>query len=366
MQPRGATIFSLILGALLSSTACGCASAQATAQPSIADVFERVEGSVVLIRVAGKQVLPGAVQGTAGVESIGSGTLVSREGRILTAAHVVQTADEVEVFFPTGERISADIVTSSPVADVALLQLTSRPPASATVALIGDSDRVRTGEEIFVIGAPRGVVHTLTVGHVSARRKGPSPFMELEEIEVIQTDAAINEGNSGGPMFNLRGELIGVVSFILSQSGGSEGIGFAISTNTARRLLLEAPAFWSGAGLLLLQGDLARVFNTPGGAPGLLVQHVAKDSPAERLGLRGGDIEAVILGQRLVVGGDIVLEVMGIPIGAPGGAEQLREARRRLTPGNAIEVKVLREGAVLGLRGALPADSPPGPAGQAR
>jgi S1-C subfamily serine protease len=184
--------------------------------------------------------------------------------------------------------------------------------------------------------------------------------MEIENIEVIQTDARIIEGNSGGPMFNLRGEVIGVVSFFLSQSGRSDGIGFAVAANTVRRHLIDRPAFWSGAALVLVKGDLARVFNTPGGRPGFLVQNVAKGSPAEKMGLRGGAIETVILGQRLVVGGDIVVEVMGIPVGMPDDSVRFRDAIARLRPGEPFEVKVLRAGAVEGLSGVLPGDAPAG------
>lgn len=280
--------FALFLAvAALLCVSDGCLLAQTRPEASVAEVFARVEGSSVLVRVAGRKVQPGSVQGTVRVESIGSGTLVSADGRILTAAHVVETAEEVAVDFPTGERIGASVVASNPVGDVALLQLASPPPVSATVATLGNSDLVRTGEQIFVIGAPRGVVHTLTVGHVSARRRGPSPFMEIENIELIQTDAAIIEGNSGGPMFNLRGEVIGVVSFFLSQSGGSDGIGFAVAANTVRRLLFDRPAFWSGAGLVLVKGDLARVFNTPGGIRGSSSSTWRRARPPRRWAFEG-------------------------------------------------------------------------------
>ena len=166
--------------------------------------------------------------------------LISKDGKVLTAAHVVQTADTVSVEFPNGEIVKAKVVSSEPPADIALLQL-ERVPASAVVAKLGDSDQVGVADQIFVVGAPYGISHTLTVGHISARRTPGGEQSELGLAEFFQTDAAVNQGNFGGPMFNMNGEVIGIVSHILSQSGGFEGLGFAVRWLGSRSRAISRP-----------------------------------------------------------------------------------------------------------------------------
>src|SRR5262249_38699074 len=155
----------------------------------------------------------------------------------------------------TGETIPARVLTSEPAADVALLQLDHVPSKSVT-AKLADSDAAEVGDEVFVVGAPIGMTHTLTVGYISARRNPNKFYSGLSRSEFFQTDAAINEGNSGGPMFNMRGEVIGIVSHILSKSGGSEGLGFVVTSNLASKLLLERNPFWSGVEGVLLSNEL--------------------------------------------------------------------------------------------------------------
>jgi S1-C subfamily serine protease len=173
-------------------------------------------------------------------------------------------------------------------------------------------------------------------------------------MEMIQTDAAINMGNSGGPMFNMKGEVVGIVSRILSQSGGFEGVGFAVPSRVAERVLLNAKAFWSGIEYVLLQDTLAQVFNLPQPA-GLLVQQVAANSPSALLGIRAGTMRAKIGSDQLLVGGDIVLDVAGIDI-APDGAtlEKIVSYLSRLPVGDTIAVNVLRGGKVVRLTGLKP------------
>ena len=161
------------------------------------------------------------------------------------------------------------MLSSEPAADLAVLQL-EKKPASAQVAVVGDSDRVEVGDEIFIVGAPLGITYSLTVGHISARRQTDDLFGGFLPTEQFQTDAVINEGNSGGPMFNMDGEVIGVVSYMISQSGGFEGLGFVITSNMATRLLLEERRLWSGFQGRVLRGDLARIFNLPQESGGLV------------------------------------------------------------------------------------------------
>jgi S1-C subfamily serine protease len=309
----------------------------------LSQVFKRVSPSVVVVRTTQKQIASGPERQLVSMPGLGSGVLISADGKVMTAAHVVQTADEVTVEFPGGEPVPAKVVSSEPTADVALLQL-EKPPPNAVFAKLGDSEKVEVGDEVFVVGAPLGMSHTLTVGHISARRNLNTVYSGMSRSDFFQTDAAINQGNSGGPMFNMAGEVIGLVSHILSRSGGFEGLGFVVTSDMARRILLERSPFWSGIQGYVLRGELARVFNLPQPV-GLLIQGVAAKSPAEQIGLRAGTLRAVIEGESLILGGDIILEVQGIPITEGGTSIKLiREDLSRLRPGADIKVLVLRDG----------------------
>ena len=310
---------------------------------SLREMFKRVDPSVVVVQTNSHQVVTGPKMQLATLPGLGSGVLISADGKVMTAAHVVQTADEIRVQFQSGESVPARVLTSEPAADVALLQL-DRVPAGSTAAKFGDSDEMEAGDQVFVVGAPVGMSHTLTVGHISARRKPNTMFGGMSRAEFFQTDAAINQGNSGGPMFNMAGEVVGIVSHIISKSGGFEGLGFVVTANLARRLLLDQNPFWSGVESFLLSGDLARVFNLPQSA-GMLVQRVASNSPAAQLGLKPGTMTAVIEGDPMIVGGDIILEVQGIPIGNDGASYLvIRDRLITLRPGDAITVVVWRNG----------------------
>jgi len=137
------------------------------------------------------------------------------------------------------------------------------------------------------------------VGHVGGRRRPTARYGWFSLAEFVQTDAAINPGNSGGPMFNMTGEVIGIVSNIITRSGGFEGLGFVVASNTARRLPLDRPSFWTGLQGYPVHGPLARALNVPQPV-GLLVQRVAEGSPAAQMGLRGGTIKATIDGRIMI------------------------------------------------------------------
>jgi S1-C subfamily serine protease len=277
------------------------------------------------------------------VEGLGSGVLIEG-GRILTAAHVVQTADTLRVLLADGTQRSAIVVASSPDHDVAMLQLDTAP-APTTFARLGHSDHAKIGEPVLVIGAPFGLERSFTAGHLSGRRVfGDSDRSALAVTELLQTDAAINRGNSGGPLFNARGEVIGIVSQILSQSGGFEGIGFATSIDTARRVLLEERLFWTGVSFVTLTGELAHALNLPAPA-GLLVQRVARGSPADALGLLGGSIPAEIDSRPLLLGGDIVVGVDGLQFDETrASGDAILRLLSRKQPGEAVRVRVVRGG----------------------
>src|SRR6266481_8055908 len=152
------------------------------------DTFRRVKGSVVVVRTIEKTVAPYPLQGIISSTSLASGVLISDDGKVLTAAHVVQAVDSLAVEFVDGQRVTARVVSTAIYADAALLQLDSVPPG-LTPARLGDSDKVEVGDEVFVVGAPYGISPTLTVGHVSGRI---SPLASASASEFFQTDAAIN------------------------------------------------------------------------------------------------------------------------------------------------------------------------------
>ncbi len=318
---------------------------------SLRDVFKRVSGSVVVVLAESKSPGASGSQGQADVGGLGSGVLISQSGRILTAAHLVEAADRVRIRFAGGAVVAARVVASDPLADLALLEVT-QVPHDAVAARIGDSDKVEVADQVFVVGAPYGISETLSVGYVSARRTSRSDPDDSASVELFQTDAAIAPGNSGGPMFNMQGEVIGIVSRIVSRSGGSEGIGFAVTSNAAKELLLDAPPIWTGLSVVPLSGELARLLNLPQPA-GLLVMHAAEDSPGAQMGLRAGTTPAVVGGMNLTLGGDIILAVAGMPIESnAANYRKIRDRLRRAQPGEQIPIIVLRAGRIVELSSA--------------
>jgi serine protease Do len=324
-------------------------SARAQSIADVGAVFEKVNPTVVVVRAKGRDVTGG---GLVGFTEVGSGVLISADGKVMTAAHVTQGMDDITVEFIGGETVRARTVAEEPAADLELLQL-ERVPAGAKVATLGDSNTVRVGDPVLIVGAPYGLSHSMSAGWVSARWPPNSVYRAMPLAEFLQTNATINTGNSGGPMFNMKGEVIGIVSHNISKSGGSEGLGFVVSINTAKLLLLERPSFWSGLDGRLISGPLAQIFNLPQ-STGYLVKSVAKGSPADAVGLRGGAVLATIMGEQLVVGGDIILKVQGISIGDAADHRRVRDILAAVPPGAEFVMTVLRLGQVIELKGRHP------------
>lgn len=314
------------------------------ATPSLSDVFERVVPSVVVLLTEERK-FSREHFGVEEVEnSIGTGFVISKDGLIMTAAHVVEVVDRIIVRFHDGWEEEAEVVAAASRADVALVRL-KRVPQDLQVAEVGDAARLRIGDPIFVVGAPFGIEFTLTAGRISGRRTQAVFASEVSPTVLLQTDAAINRGNSGGPMFDMKGQVVGVVSEILTRSGGFEGVGFAVSIDTARDILFNQTAFWSGVEFYPVTGALAAALNISEGA-GLLVQRVARNAPAERLKILPGKIPVRVGGEEFFIGGDVVIAINGIPAD-PSNSEQMRKIRQSvndLPAGGSIRVEVLRGG----------------------
>ena len=204
----------------------------------LADVFARVSPSVVTIHAVEARVTGEPKPRLQAQAKTGSGILLDAQGTVLTAAHVVELANEVEVEFADGDKRKASVVAAEPGADLALVRVTGELPPGAAPCVLADSSAVRIGNEVFAVGAPLGMGHTLTAGHVSARRRDEVFMGDMRFVEHFQTDAAINPGNPGGPLFDRNGQVVGIVCHIATSSIGSEGLGFAVTSSAVRELLL--------------------------------------------------------------------------------------------------------------------------------
>jgi S1-C subfamily serine protease len=223
-------------------------------------------------------------------------------------------------------------------------------PRDAKSSPLANSDPIRVGDPVIIVGAPYGLSYSLSAGLISARWAPNTVYKTMPLAEFFQTTATINTGNSGGPMFSMNGEVIGIVSHNISKSGGSEGLGFVVTINTAKKLLLEKRSFWSGLEGQVLSDAQSDLLNLPPGATGFIVKTVAKDSPADKMGLRGATMIANLGGDQIPLGGDIILTVEGIKIEAVN-LTKIRDVLATKSPGSPFKVTVLRAGRVLELTG---------------
>jgi S1-C subfamily serine protease len=195
----------------------------------------------------------------------------------------------------------------------------------------------------MVVGAPYGLSYTMTSGYISGRHSPNAVSDDLTRAELFQTDAAINPGNSGGPMFNMNGEVVGVVSHILSKSGGFEGLGFAVTSNLAQKIMVAGPRFWSGVDFYYAGPEVCQLLNLPQPKV-LIVQKVAAGSPSDRLGLRAGTAESKIGDEKILLGGDILLGVQGVSLAEENAETRIREAIAGLKRDGTLTVSVWRRG----------------------
>ncbi len=328
-----------LLFAILLLTLSTPALAQRLPREGFADLAERLTPAVVNIattqRVDGVDELPrfppgspmerfneGLSEGDARITSLGSGFVVSAEGVVVTNNHVIERADAIEVILQNGQRYEAVVVGRDPATDIAVLRV--QPRQQLASLRFGNSDQARVGDIVLAIGNPFGLGGSLSVGVVSARNRGIGAG---RYDDFIQTDAAINRGNSGGPLFNTNGEVIGVNTAIVTPTGSSVGVGFATPTSIVAPVVDQILRFgevrrgWLGVRLANLSGESAN------GARGALVTRLTPNGPAEAAGLRPGDI-VVKFGDHEVADSRALTRMVG-------------EAQ----VGERVAISVLREGA---------------------
>lgn len=272
----------------------------------------------------------------------GSGFVIDKSGRVLTALHVISGQNQIEVVLHSGRRFAARLIGSAPQLDVALLQIQVEPSDLSPLPM-GDSDGLQSGQKIIVIGNPLGLHNTVTTGVISAvgRTLGELP-VELQDA-LIQTDAAINPGNSGGPLLNSRGEVIGIADALIDNA---QNMGLAVPINFVKRVLPDLVEMghpyrpqlgFSGSEIT---PSLATLFGLEVNS-GFLVEEVLPYGPAATAGLRAGN-RVVILGEKAyVLGGDIITELDGEPLRS---AAQIAHALLRSKPGGELRLTVLRGG----------------------
>jgi putative serine protease PepD len=294
---------------------------------SVGTIYRNAEKSVVEITATGGGSLSG------GQEAQGSGFVYDEAGHIVTNQHVVQNANSITIRFWDASTRTARLVGIDPSTDLAVLEVDA--PASFLEPLsLGDSSAVEVGDAVLAMGSPFGLEGTVTSGIVSALHRQMTAPNTFTIADTIQTDAAINHGNSGGPLLDDRGRVIGVNAQIESESGGSDGVGFAIPSNTVRSVVSQIIETGEAehAYLGVLMAD------TPNG---VAVTEVREGAPADDAGLCAATGERTVNGQRVPVGGDVIVEFDGEEVQSSAELQSAVESKR---PGDRVEVTLLRDG----------------------
>ena len=282
-------------------------------------------------------------------QALGSGFVIDKAGHIVTNYHVVQGAKQVRVSFSNGASMKATVVGTDPSSDLAVLKIDASSRALTPLPL-GNSDATQVGDPVVAIGNPFGLDRTVTAGIVSAIQRAITAPNGYTIDHVIQTDAAINHGNSGGPLLDGRGEVIGVNSQIEtgdnSSTSGNVGVGFAVPSNTVKNVIAQLirqghiDRAFIGISAVPITRDLARVFRLPV-STGLLVQSVQPGSGAASAGLKAGKTQVVLAGESYNLGGDILVGAGGVPVAS---VNTLRDLVAERKPGEMIRLTVYRNG----------------------
>jgi len=275
----------------------------------------------------------------------GSGSIIDSKGHILTNHHVVANVQKLEVTLADESKWPAKLVGSDPDNDLAVIKIDA-PKEKLKVIPMGDSKQLKIGQKVLAIGNPFGLERTLTTGIISSLGRTIRSETGILMEDIIQTDAAINPGNSGGPLLNSEGEIIGINSAIISPSGGSVGIGFAIPVNMARRIVPELIAKgyviypYFGATIMPLFPEVAKHLKLKV-EKGAMIAEVVKGGPADKAGLKGGSQRVQVGNMIVIAGGDIVVKVDQHEVKT--NDELIRYIREK-KPGDTIVLQVYRKG----------------------
>jgi S1-C subfamily serine protease len=316
-------------------------------------IYSSLSGGVVMVLAEFSNTGTDQFGQTQSGEALGTGFVVDKEGNILTNAHVVdengQRADSVSIVFNKGgsetQRVKGTLVGVDVGSDIAVIKVDPNGVSLKPLPL-GDSDKVAVGEPVVAIGNPLGFDFSISSGIVSATGRSMQADNGQTIPNVIQTDAAINQGNSGGPLIDNQGKVIGINERIASQGGGNEGLGFAIPINTAIRSLEQIKAngkvtyAWMGVSLKTLTSDIAGMFNmqSQGGA---LVEAVSPGSPAAKAGIKAGSENVTVQGEQFTIGGDVIVKADDSEIKT---ADDLIAFLGTKKPGDTVKITVERDG----------------------
>lgn len=318
---------------------------------SVNQIFERSAPGVVQVTSTTRTFAIDPFSGFAAPDTrhgLGSGFVYDKAGYILTNYHVVRGAQKIEVSFSTSDSMKARVVGTDPSTDLAVLKVDADARALKPLAL-GNSDGVKVGDAVVAIGNPLGLDRSVTAGIVSALNRPLQSPNGFRIQDVIQTDAAINQGNSGGPLIDARGRVVGINTAIATGNNGASGnigIGFAIPINTVKNIVSSlikhgrVDHAYLGACLRPIDRNLRRLFKLPV-ARGLIVEKVLPGGGAARSGLQGGDTEVSIEGQTYVLGGDLIVSIDGIAV---MGVAQLRDLVAAKKPGETMKMQIYRDG----------------------
>ena len=271
----------------------------------------------------------GGPEGDFKQQSLGSGFIIAREGYIVTNNHVIENADEIKVKLANGKAFNAEVVGRDPKTDLALVKIDGSNDLKPLA--MGDSDALRVGTWVLAIGSPFGLEQTVTAGIVSA--KGRMIGAGLYD-DFIQTDASINPGNSGGPLLNMKGEVVGINTAIMSRGGGNDGVGFAIPVNLAKGIIEQlknegkVTRAWLGVGIQDFTPELADYYQVKE-QKGALVTQVYEGDPADKGGIKTGDIIIEVEGKRVASSRDLSRAIAIAPVGAQIPITILRDGQEK-------------------------------------
>ena len=315
-----------------------------TSHLSLADLFSKSQDGVV-------QIIVRKTSDNSSDRAIGSGIVYDLSGHIITSNHVVDDYQKIRVVFHDGESYSAKITGTDQFADLAVIKVDADPQTFHTLPL-GDSSKLRIGDQVIAIGSPFGLTGSMTTGIVSqlGRILNPPNIGSFSIPNVIQTDAAINTGNSGGPLLNDQGEVIGINTAIQTQTGEFSGVGFAIPSNTMKRIiphLIQDGHYkhpWLGVSGITVDADLSDSLGLATQS-GFLIENIVPDSPASKAGLHASNQTKMVDGIKYKFGGDVIIGVDNNPVNKL--EDLLNYLQDNKSAGDKMIMKINRDGKLM-------------------